>query len=125
MIDNVNHPAHYKASASGIETIEVTRLMGFSLGNAVKYISRRDHKGNTEEDLKKAVWYLKDAIKYPNPHRKVEYEDQIKVYKYVAAEENKYAQNALKLIANYHINASAGRGVLELAIHEVEKIYEN
>lgn len=61
--DPVNHPAHYTGHPSGIECIEITRHMGFNLGNALKYIWRADHKGNALEDLKKARWYLDDEIK--------------------------------------------------------------
>ena len=60
--DSVNHPAHYKVG--GIETIDFIEAKGFSyhLGNAVKYISRADHKGNRKQDLEKAKWYLERAI---------------------------------------------------------------
>lgn len=61
--DPVNHPEHYNEHPSGIECIEVTRHMGFNLGNAIKYIWRADLKHNAVEDLKKAVWYLQDEIK--------------------------------------------------------------
>lgn len=58
MPDNVNHPSHYTANLSGIETIEITEKLGFCLGNAVKYISRADRKWDRVEDLKKASWYI-------------------------------------------------------------------
>lgn len=61
MNDPVNHPKHYTAHPSGIEYIQITRHMGFNLGNAFKYIWRCDLKGGVE-DLKKAVWYLQDEI---------------------------------------------------------------
>ena len=61
MSDDVNHPRHYTSHPSGIETIEITRTLDFALGNAVKYISRRDHKGSGRRDLEKALWYLHDA----------------------------------------------------------------
>lgn len=60
--DPVNHPKHYTAHPSGIECIEITRHMGFNLGNAMKYIWRADLKDNAIEDLEKAVWYIKDEI---------------------------------------------------------------
>lgn len=60
--DNVEHPKHYTSHPSGIECIEVTRHMGFNLGNAVKYIWRADLKNDAIEDLEKAVWYLMDEI---------------------------------------------------------------
>jgi len=56
--DPVNHPYHYKVG--GIETIDFIEAkdLNYNLGNAVKYISRADHKGNKKQDLEKAVWYL-------------------------------------------------------------------
>jgi len=60
--DPVNHPKHYTAHPSGIECIQITRWMGFNLGNAIKYIWRADLKGRSIEDLEKAVWYLNDEI---------------------------------------------------------------
>jgi len=60
--DPVNHPTHYTSHPSGVECIQVTRHFGFNLGNAIKYIWRADLKGDSIEDLKKAVWYLNDEI---------------------------------------------------------------
>ena len=60
--DMVGAPPHYRSHPSGIECIEVTRHMGFNLGNAIKYIWRADLKHDAIEDLKKAVWYLQDEI---------------------------------------------------------------
>jgi hypothetical protein len=59
--DAVNHPKHYTQHASGVECIEITEHMGFTLGNAIKYIWRADLK-NGLEDLKKAKWYIEREI---------------------------------------------------------------
>lgn len=61
--DNIEHPKHYTSHPSGIECIQITRHMGFNLGNAIKYIWRADLKNDAIEDLEKAVWYLRDEIK--------------------------------------------------------------
>jgi len=60
--DPVNQPSHYKVG--GIETIDFIegKNLGYNLGNAVKYISRADHKGNRLQDLQKAAWYLSREI---------------------------------------------------------------
>lgn len=69
MTDTINKPKHYRSLGAMcdcgqvIECISVTRHLNFNLGNAIKYIWRCDHKENTVEDLKKAVWYLNDEIK--------------------------------------------------------------
>lgn len=62
VVDNVNHPEHYKNHPSGIECIEITEHFNFCLGNAIKYIWRADGKGNAVEDLKKAAWYINREI---------------------------------------------------------------
>ena len=56
--DVVNHPPHYKVG--GIETIDFieAKKLNYNLGNVIKYITRADHKGSRNEDLKKALWYL-------------------------------------------------------------------
>lgn len=61
--DMVEHPPHYTSHPSGIECIQVTRHMGFSIGNAIKYLWRADEKGNAIEDLQKAKWYIEDEIR--------------------------------------------------------------
>jgi hypothetical protein len=63
MSNNVNHPSHYHAK-SGIEVIDAIEAwdLGFSLGNAVKYIARAGHKNDRLEDLRKAAWYIQREI---------------------------------------------------------------
>lgn len=60
--DRVNHHKHYltaPAGLEGFECIEFSRLMGFSAGNAFKYIWRAKNK-NGVEDVDKAMWYLRN-----------------------------------------------------------------
>lgn len=61
-VSSVNHPTHYNHGR--IEAITVIEDWGlnFNLGNAVKYISRADHKGNAIEDLRKALWYIQREL---------------------------------------------------------------
>lgn len=59
--DPVN-PGHYRSHPSGVECIQITEHMNFNLGNATKYIFRREHKGNPIQDLKKAAWYVSREI---------------------------------------------------------------
>lgn len=65
MNNNVNHPSHYQ-SKNGIEVIDIIESfdLGFSLGNAIKYILRAGKKNpeKTIEDLEKSVWYLNREI---------------------------------------------------------------
>lgn len=65
--DVVNKPKHY--TYGDIEVIDyieqVTKNykpeLAFAIGNAIKYISRANHK-NGKEDLDKARWYLNRAF---------------------------------------------------------------
>lgn len=53
--DPVHHPVHY--TVYPVEPIDITRHLGFCLGNAVKYVLRAPYKGG-EEDCRKALQYL-------------------------------------------------------------------
>lgn len=59
----VDHPEHYRKD-SGYEAIDVIEAwdLGFSLGNALKYICRAGLKGDEIEDLEKARWYIDREI---------------------------------------------------------------
>ena len=64
----VNHPQHYQFGENNqYEAIKGIDEWGwgFSLGNAVKYISRAGKKNPDKEieDLKKAIWYIEYHIK--------------------------------------------------------------
>lgn len=56
--DMVNHPPHYTGHPSGVECIEVAEYLPFCLGNAFKYLFRRDAKDNPVENIEKAIWYV-------------------------------------------------------------------
>ena len=64
----VNHPDHYGGKDNPYEVIKVLRAwnLGFSLGNAIKYISRAGRKDPDKkiEDLRKAVWYIEEEIEH-------------------------------------------------------------
>ena len=68
MAESVDHPQHYGGKDNPYEAIKVIEAwsLGFSLGNAVKYISRAGKKASgipaTVEDLKKAAWYINREI---------------------------------------------------------------
>ena len=62
--DEINHPVYYaetNLSYKQPECIDLTRLLPFCVGNAIKYVWRAGHKGAAwQEDLKKAKWYYRD-----------------------------------------------------------------
>jgi hypothetical protein len=55
MSDTIHNPAHY--TAYPVQPIEISRHLGFCLGNAVKYVLRAPYKGGVE-DINKALKYL-------------------------------------------------------------------
>lgn len=62
MSDLINHPPHYTAHQSGIECIEITRHLSFNRGNAIKYLWRCGKKDEVNQELQKALWYIKDEL---------------------------------------------------------------
>ena len=58
----VNHPDHYQGNKMEVIDIIEDYNLGFSLGNAIKYILRADKKGARKQDLKKAIWYIQREI---------------------------------------------------------------
>lgn len=62
--DPVRHPAHYEVYP--IQPIQITRHLGFCLGNAVKYVLRAPWKGGVE-DCDKALQYLEWEQETPQP----------------------------------------------------------
>lgn len=66
-IDNINKPKHY--NQYGIECIDAIKasmsleqFRGYAKGNCIKYLWRKDYKGNAIDDLKKCRWYLDKLI---------------------------------------------------------------
>jgi hypothetical protein len=56
--EKVDHPAHYNAGR--IEVIDAIEDwdLSFNDGNAIKYIARHKYKGDSIQDIEKAIWYL-------------------------------------------------------------------
>lgn len=70
--EQVSHPSHYAwlKDLCGIEPLDICRHLDFNVGNAIKYLLRKDkvdgNKTKLEkriEDLKKAKFYIEDEIK--------------------------------------------------------------
>lgn len=64
--DMVHHPPHYnQGEIECIDAIKAALGHGFPAycrGNALKYIWRAEYKGNRDQDIKKAIWYLKESL---------------------------------------------------------------
>lgn len=64
MNDPIMAPAHY--TVYPVQPIEITRYLGFCLGNATKYVLRAPYKGGVE-DCQKALRYLELEKETPQP----------------------------------------------------------
>jgi hypothetical protein len=60
--DPVNSPAHYQGKTLQVINVIERLRCGAHMGNVIKYIMRAPNKGNIE-DLQKAIWYLKRAMR--------------------------------------------------------------
>lgn len=85
MSDNVNHPLHYtrgplvnyigpegRPEKLQLEALDVIRwIQDPRLANAVKYIWRVSFGGkhDDEEDIEKAIFYLRDWLMFPTKGR--------------------------------------------------------
>ncbi len=63
MSDKIN-PKHYTSHPSGIECIEIFRHLSACRAAAIKYLWRCGKKDAVQDELKKALWYVKDELKH-------------------------------------------------------------
>ena len=64
----IDHPPHYTAGA--VEVIDIIEqivkqyepIIGWNVGQAIKYLARAPLKGSLDQDLKKAQWYINRAV---------------------------------------------------------------
>ena len=61
--DAVN-PKHYKSHPSGIECIEIRRHLTSNRADAIKYLWRLGKKDESNQELRKAIWYLNDEANH-------------------------------------------------------------
>jgi len=54
----VHHPKHYNSHPSGIECVEFSELLPGNLSHACVYVWRYRDKGQPEQDLAKALWFI-------------------------------------------------------------------
>jgi hypothetical protein len=103
--EKINHPAHYGGDVQyeAIKLIDDWHL-GFSVGNALKYILRAPHKGTQLEDLKKAQWYMHHATWIRERRRHLSWRtrlliwwDPTKVFKLDALKAAHYHQTSVRI----------------------------
>lgn len=61
MEDKILHPQHYVNHSLHIEPKDILNELPFCLGNVIKYMIRRDEKGDVIENLQKAYVYWEDS----------------------------------------------------------------
>ena len=61
---NSVNPQHYTHQQSGIICNDITRHLSFNRGNAIKYLWRLGQKDESNQELKKALWYLNDEANH-------------------------------------------------------------
>lgn len=119
--DAVNHPSHYTSHPSGIECLQITRGLPFTLGNAVKYVWRADLK-NGLEDLRKASFYLQDWVSY-------EETDTVVIPSYTAELLSAVETAEVEIYGNSHPRPCffhfIGRGQVAMALTEVEAMVDD
>ena len=71
----VDHPKHYSMHPAGIEAIDVIEEMSWNVGTAMKHLWRAGLKpgATTEQDLRKAIWYIEREIKRLGDHGEKEH----------------------------------------------------
>ena len=62
--DMVNHPPHYTTGKIEVIDFIEDQKLPYHLGNCVKYICRAPYKGTPEQDIAKALWYLKRYVEF-------------------------------------------------------------
>lgn len=69
MASNAINPSHYQGFSNGAQVIDIKENLYPNAGDAVKYLARSSHldpalhKGQDEQDLTKAFWYVGRELK--------------------------------------------------------------
>lgn len=119
--NGVDHPTHYNQHPSGVEVIEIVRHLDFNLGSAVKYILREGLKGESDKDLNKALWYMRDEHQNVDSWSMPDLADSVgaKFLRIVTTEPDPQKSKALGLIMRYA--KSRQKQWLELALTVVRE----
>ena len=106
--------------------------MEFDTGNSFKYVSREEHKGNSVQDLEKAIFYVDDYLKMrvDNPDYKLrEYPSRVRelLWEFARMEPNPtkaavyYALFMAQISFNFEVMLSNARKGLETLLAEARK----
>ena len=112
--DFVNHPRHYNSHPSGVEAIQLTEHMSFSLGSAMKYLLRAGLKDDPIQDLSKAQWYITREL--------MRRSDRLSALSSVLAHETGARREAIRALAEAAGLTIAG---LSRAIEQIERMKDD
>ncbi len=131
----VIHPKHYNTGKYEVIKVIDDWCLGFSLGNALKYIARAPHKGTQLQDLRKAAFYLsheleraKRGLFYAYTPRGIYTTDEVledwKLGQVLSAAVLGIALAGNSIIRNPHENLAAALSCVEKEIKHYEGLAE-
>ena len=104
-------PAHYNIYP--VQPVEISKYLGFCMGNVVKYILRAPFKGTPADDCQKAMQYLQWEMESPHETTLVHDLDKARdaierLRSYLASEvKNTSLQDSCSLYTQYFLNELA------------------
>lgn len=125
--DMINHPAHYTSHKSGVECVEIAECLTFNLGNAFKYLFRRNNKGSSVADVAKAQWYINRELERVRPYvfggrSPAPFDLAVKVGRVIAHEPSHVGRALQHIVAASFIDDRGKiKTELELALGEIEQ----
>lgn len=105
-------PAHYNIYP--VQPVEISKYLGFCMGNVVKYILRAPFKGTPADDCQKAMQYLQWEMESPHETTLVHDLDKARdaierLRSYLASEvKNTSLQDSCSLYTQYFLNELDG-----------------
>ncbi len=118
-MSEVHNPTHYTSHPSGLEAIEITENLPFNLGNAIKYLWRKNHKGNHNQDIEKALWYLNREKKRFNNQKA----DLERLKRYATEHDDPVSKVIIKIVmAHIGIAGKSAEEIINECIEEIKRI---
>jgi hypothetical protein len=100
MSDNVYHPNHYVLNSVKLEPVELTARLPSAVGQAINYVMRCRFKGTRDEDIEKAINYLRIQLNMKDMFKQVGDE---RILYHFNADTNKVRVAVVWAFRNYYI----------------------
>lgn len=124
MTDMVNNPPHYQLG-NGMEVIDIIEaalteeeFRGYLKGNNLKYVYREPHKGNSEQDVAKSIWY---AERYKEALAKKA--SKMKSVPVTVIPEKEYSEDGWT--ASFRLDAESIHDLIEASCRQNHPAYDN